>query len=68
MAGELGLTNESSQYMLDVTELVNKHADKGITFVVVRETRQLGDDADKGRKAIINSMESEKGPKLHFWN
>ncbi len=68
VAGELGLTNESSQYMLDVTELVNKHADKGITFVVVRETRQLGDDADKGRKAIINSMESEKGPKLHFWN
>ena len=68
VAGEIGFTKESSQYMLDVTDLVNKYVDKDITFVLIRETRQLGDDMDKGRKAIVNSIESKDGPKLHFWN
>lgn len=54
--------------MLDVTDLVKKHAGKGITFVLVRETRQLGDDEDKGRKVMIASLEGNSAPELIFLN
>lgn len=67
VAGEVAFTTKGQDHMLDVTELVKKGAAKGITFVFIRETRQLGDDEDKGRSVIINSSESATKPKLHFW-
>jgi hypothetical protein len=68
VAGELAFTNQQQDHMLDVTDLVKKHAGNGITFVLVRETRQLGDDEDKGKKVIIGSLETNHKPELIFWN
>jgi hypothetical protein len=67
VAGELAFSNRPQNHMLDVTDLVKKHGGKGITFVLIRETRQLGDDEDKGREVIIGSKESENSSKLIFW-
>ncbi len=67
VAGELAFINQQQDHMLDVTDLVKKHAGNGITFVLVRETRQLGDDEDKGKKVMISSGESTKKPTLEFW-
>jgi len=55
VAGELAFTQNAGDHFLDVTELVKRHAKTGITFVLVRETRQLGDDEDKGNKVFISS-------------
>lgn len=68
VAGELAFSLKQENHMLDVTEVVNKYAGKGMTFVFVRETRQLGDDEDKGRKVLIQSSESQTKPKLEFWD
>lgn len=67
VAGEMAFTNQSKDHWLDVTELVKKHGSKNITFVLVRETRQLGDDEDKGKKVFIQSSESTHGPELIIW-
>lgn len=67
VAGELAFTNQEQDHLLDVTDLVKKHAGNGITFVLVRETRQLGDDEDKGNKVIIGSLESNHKPELLYW-
>jgi hypothetical protein len=53
VAGELAFTGTAADHWLDVTELVKKHTASDLTFVLVRETRQLGDDEDKGRQAIV---------------
>ena len=67
VAGELAFTTTQKEHRLDVTDVVKKHAGKGVTFVFVRETRQLGDDEDKGREVIIQSIESAAKPKLEVW-
>ncbi|MEJ7769210.1 MAG: discoidin domain-containing protein [Chitinophagaceae bacterium] len=67
IAGEIALYTIEEEHMLDVTDLITKHAGKGITFVFVRETRQLGDNEDKGRNGIIQSSESTSKPKLELW-
>lgn len=67
VAGELAFTNLQQDHMLDVTDLVKRHGGKGITFVLVRETRQLGDDEDKNRKVMIGALESNNKPELIFW-
>ncbi|MEP6673687.1 MAG: discoidin domain-containing protein [Ferruginibacter sp.] len=66
VAGELAFGKTDQDHMLDVTDLVKKHAGHGITFVLVRETRQLGDDEDKGKKVMINNSDNQ--PQLLFWN
>jgi hypothetical protein len=68
VAGELAFTDQRKDHMLDVTDIIKKHAGKGITFVLVRETRQLGDDEDKGKKVVVGSSESDQKPELIFWN
>jgi len=68
IAGELAFSTKQQDHILDVTDMVKKHAGKGITFVLVRETRQLGDDEDKGKKVMINSSESNNKPELIFWS
>ncbi len=67
VAGELAFTVQQQDHFLDVTDLVKHHSEKGITFVFVRETRQLGDDEDKGKKVMIRSLESNNKPELIFW-
>jgi hypothetical protein len=67
VAGELAFDSKEKYHYLDVTSLMKKHRNKDMTFVLVRETRQLGDDEDKGREVIINSKESDKKPKLEIW-
>lgn len=67
VAGELAFTSSAGWHHLDVTKLANDHVKENITFVLVRETRQLGDDADKGRTVKISSIESADKPKLEFY-
>lgn len=68
VAGELAFDTKERYHHLDVTDLVKKHAGKGVSFVFVRETRQLGDDEDKGRRVTISSSASGNKPKLEVWN
>ncbi len=67
VAGEMAFNNKPQNHMLDVTDLVKKHGGKGITFVLVRETRQLGDDVDKGREVIIDTSGKANKPRLDVW-
>lgn len=69
VAGQLAFTTEQREHMLDVTPLIQRHAaDGGMTFVLIRETRQLGDDGDKGRTVIVGSSESSSAPALEMWS
>jgi len=68
VAGELAFTNRQEDRWLDVTDVVKRHSAKGIGFILVRETRQLGDDEDKGKKVLIQSAESAAGPQLLTWS
>jgi hypothetical protein len=65
VAGEIAFGTKEKYHYLDVTDLLKKHATDGITFVLVRETRQLGDDEDKGRKVILSKSTAQ--PKLQIW-
>ncbi|MEO7444653.1 MAG: discoidin domain-containing protein [Ferruginibacter sp.] len=67
VAGEMAFANKPEDHYLDVTELMMKHAEKKITFVLVRETRQLGDDEDKNKQVLIQSKESNNKPELVFY-
>jgi hypothetical protein len=64
VAGELAMDNHKRYHYLDVTDLVKRHGGRSITFALVRETRQLGDDIDKGRTVLISSSESDRPPEL----
>jgi hypothetical protein len=68
VAGELAMDNHRKEHYLDVTDLVKKHGGRSITFVFVRETRQLGDDVDKGRTVLIGAPGSEHKPELILWS
>lgn len=68
VAGEIAFTTKLQNHYLDVTDIVKKYPASDYTFVVVRETRQLGDDEDKGRQVFISSSESSNGPTLIFYN
>ncbi len=68
VAGELAMDGNQRDHYLDVTSLVKAHAGASITFVLVRETRQLGDDEDKGKKVVIGSSESPRKPGLLIWS
>lgn len=48
VAGEIALTHERGERMLDVTELMKRHTDGTVTFAAIRELREPGDDYDKG--------------------
>lgn len=67
VAGELAFNGQEQYHQLDITDMVKKHVKAGLTLVLVRETRQLGDDEDKGRKVWVSSMESSNKPKLEIW-
>ncbi len=67
IAGELAFDTKDKYHHLDVTDVIKKHGGKGVSFVFVRETRQLGDDEDKGRQVLISSLETANKPKLEIW-
>jgi hypothetical protein len=67
VAGEIAFDQKEKYHYLDVTEIIKKHGDDALTFVLVRETRQLGDDEDKNRKVVISASESGVAPKLQIW-
>jgi hypothetical protein len=67
IAGEIAFDLKEKYHYLDVTDIIKKHGNDGLTFVLVRETRQLGDDEDKGRKVLLSSSESTTKPKLQIW-
>jgi hypothetical protein len=67
VAGQIVLDEKDQYRRLDVTDILRRHAGKNITFVFIREVRQLGDDTDKGRTGIIHSRESAMPPYLEIW-
>jgi hypothetical protein len=67
IAGEIAFDNKESYHSLDVTNIIKNYPAKHITFILVRETRELGDDLDKGRQVNISSMESKLKPQLQVW-
>lgn len=67
VAGELVFNAEEQYQQLDITDMVKKYVKAGLTLVLVRETRQLGDDEDKGKKVWISSMEAVNKPTLEIW-
>ncbi|HEY4209098.1 MAG TPA: discoidin domain-containing protein, partial [Puia sp.] len=67
VAGELAMDHTQRVHYLDVTDLVKRHGGQSISFAFVRETRQLGDDADKGRTVVIDASESSHPPELEYW-
>lgn len=62
VAGQIAARGESGMHWLDVTDLVRKHCSGAVTFELVRELREPGDDYDKGNKVIIESK-----PVLKIW-
>lgn len=67
VAGEIAFTRTGQYHYLDVTDILKKHHDSNITFVLVRETRQLGDDEDKGRRVSLALPTVKEKPMLMIW-
>jgi len=67
VAGELTMDSQPAYHYLDVTEVVKKHVSEGLTFMLIREGREPGDDYDKGRMATISSRTSKHAPILQIW-
>ena len=62
-AGQISFDTNQNYHYLDVTRHAKKYPD-GITFILIRETRHMGDYGDKGRNAVISPSDSEKSPVL----
>ncbi len=62
-AGELAFDGEERYHFLDVTRHAGKYPG-GIAFILIRETRHLGDYQDKGRNVVISSVGSGRAPVL----
>lgn len=67
ICGELAFDGKEREHILDVTKVIKEIGKTNITFVLIREAREPGDDLDEGRSAIIKSKESGSGPKLTYW-
>ncbi|NDV83626.1 DNRLRE domain-containing protein [Bacteroides sp. 51] len=67
VAGEIAMNETGSYHQLDVTSLIRKCRQPEITFVLIREVRQLGDDADNGKSCQLGTKESENKPALCVW-
>lgn len=67
IAGELTMTPDRRRHELDVTELARRYAGRQLTFVLIREVREPGDDADKGRRVSISSRRDREKPLLKIW-
>ena len=67
VAGEIAVNRTPGYHQLDVTGLLRSCREREITFVLVREARQLGDDADNGRTCSFHTKEGGNGPQLLVW-
>ncbi len=67
VAGELAVDAYADYHRLDVTEVVKRHMKQGVTFMLVRELREPGDDYDNGRVAVISAAGSDQAPVLEIW-
>ena len=67
VAGEIVVDKNASYHQLDVTGLVRKCKQKEITFALIRELRQLGDDSDNERNCYFDTKESNNKPVLSIW-
>ncbi len=66
-AGELVARQTPGYCSLDVTKILRNAKGRYLSFIFIREARQLGDDADNGKILIINSKESVNKPVLTCW-
>jgi len=67
VAGEIVVTETASWHQLDVTSLIRKCRQPEITFVLIREVRQLGDDSDNNKNSSFGTRESVNKPALIVW-
>ena len=67
VAGEIVVTETASWHQLDVTSLIRKCRQSEITFVLIREVRQLGDDSDNNKNSSFGTRESVNKPALIVW-
>ena len=67
VTGEIIVDKNASYHQLDVTKLIRKCKQKEITFVLIRELRQLGDDSDNGKSCYLDTKESNHKPILSIW-
>lgn len=67
VAGELVMDGTAEYHLLDVTGLLRNCRQQEITFVLIREVRQLGDDADKDRSCSLGTKESGNGARMVIW-
>jgi hypothetical protein len=67
VAGELVVGADAAECALDVTPLIRECRAPHITFVLIREVRQLGDDADNGKRAAFDTREGGTPPELLLW-
>lgn len=67
VAGEIVVTETTSWHQLDVTSLIRKCRQPEITFVLIREVRQLGDDSDNNKNSFFGTRESVNKPALIVW-
>lgn len=67
VAGELAFRGTKIDHYLDITDVLKNHPAESYTFILIRETRQMGDDEDKGRTISISSREGKTAAQLDLW-
>lgn len=67
VAGEIVVNSVPACHQLDVTSIIRKSRKPEITFVLIREARQLGDDSDKNKHCTFSTRESTNKPILTLW-
>ncbi len=67
VAGEIVVDDKAAYRQLDVTTLIRKCQQSEITFVLIREVRQLGDDSDNNKSCSFATRESANKPLITLW-
>lgn len=67
IAGQLAMDSNPAYHYLDVTDIVKKYPSGNLTFMLIREGREPGDDYDKGRVISISNHTSAHAPVLKIW-
>lgn len=67
LAGEMVADSERKECSIDVSDIIRRTTASAISFIFIRELRQLGDDSDNGKQFLIQSRESAYKPVLMIW-
>ena len=67
LAGQMTMAAEAGWHWLDVTDAVRRHVRDGVTFCLLRELREPGDDYDNGRCALLDGQGGDFKPVLQIW-